>query len=319
MKTILKYALAAVAIIIVVGLFAAWRMARTPPGPGDKAWQAMIEKQGWSRWTDPGGYRLHYIEAGQGPPVVLLHGYGDRAYTWHLNIPALVEAGHHVLAWDLPGLGRSETPPGFDFSAEAVLGQLIRFLDIQGLDRVAVVGSSLGGNLALLLAVRHPERVSKVVAVDPAAYPSKRHASYQRLARWPLLVDLLRPFVGKSAIRYGLTRSYHDPSRVDEAGVSERAQVLRRPDFMDNMVKLGANYFSASHRILVPRYPDIQAPVLIVWGDDDRLIPVAGNAERLHRDIPGSKLVLLEKAGHAAHEEQAAAFNRAVIDFLAAP
>lgn len=300
----------------VISAALVWLAARQPPGPGDTAWRALVREKRWSKYADLGGYRLHYHEAGRGRPVLLIHGYGDSSYTWRHNIGPLVQAGFRVIAPDLPGLGASGIPPGYTFSAEAFADQITALLEHKGLDRVHVVGNSLGGNLALYLAVRRPSRVDRIVPVDPAAYPDPRHGTYESLARRPITAKLLKPFFCVPAVRFALKKCYHDPDLVSEAMVSERAQVLRRPDFPENMVRIGANYFSSSFKELLPGYKNIKAPVLIVWGDTDRLLKAETYAERLHRDIPGSSLVIIKEAGHTPHEEQPRAFNKALASFL---
>lgn len=315
MKNIVLVPVAAVVLLYGLG----WPLARQSPGPGDSLWQAQIARADWSRHLDLGGYRLHYLDAGQGPPVLLLHGFGDSVYSWRHNIKPLVQAGFRVVALDLPGLGESETPAGFAFTVEAVAAQITAFLDALNVDRVDVVGNSLGGNLALFLARYHPDRIRRIVLTGPACYPSCRHDILSALARSPITAALVEPILAPWNFRLMIRFCYDDPDRVTDDNVSQRCLPLNRPDFRNNLIRLGGSYFSQGFLDLSWSYHRIAIPVLAVWGEHDRIIRTDRNAQRLHQDIPGSRLVIMKQAGHLPHEEQPGGFNRLMLDFLQAP
>jgi len=291
-------------------------LALQSPGPGDMSWQSEVKVKDWAKRVDLPSGHLYYLEAGRGIPVLLIHGFADSSYSWHKNIQTLSENGFHVFAVDLPGMGQSMPAAGFNYTPEDLAVSLIEFLDYLGLERVNVVGNSLGGSLALVLALRHPERVLKLVAVDPACYPNSRHTLYSMVARNPWLAVLVKPLIGPWIFRIGLRRSYHDPSKVTKSLYSEKAQVFRRSDWVDNLIKLGGNYFSKAFDDFSRQYGSISAPTLLIWGATDRLINTDKFAQRLHRNMPGSNLVVLEKAGHLPHQEQPQVFNQLIIDFL---
>jgi len=160
------------------------------------------------------GVRLHLAEAGVGPPLVLLHGWPQHWWCWRRLIPELAR-DHHVLAPDLRGFGWSDAPPG-DYAKSTFAADVLALLDAEGIERVQVVGHDWGGYTALLLALEHPERVERVLALDVAppwgGRPSPRHlalplaGSYQALLATPVLgpATLTRgPWLVRTLIRLG--------------------------------------------------------------------------------------------------------------------
>ncbi|MFH1091930.1 MAG: alpha/beta fold hydrolase, partial [Pseudomonadota bacterium] len=316
MRRFLKRLLIFVAAVLLLLYFGVWHMAQYPPGPGDLSWQNLVMDKGWSKFMDMGHYQVHYLEAGRGAPLLLIHGFADSSYSWQRNFEALAEAGFRVLALDLPGLGRSEAPPGFSFTPEAMAAVILEFLDRKNIPRVHLIGNSLGGHLTLFLAVEHSERVNKIVPVDPACYPFDRHRFLGPAARNRALSELAKPLIGPWVFHFTFKRCFYDPGLATEAMISQRSRPFLRPDFKDNLIKLGGAYFSTTFAELSGKYRKITAPTLIVWGDADRMIPAKGFAVRLQKDIPGSRLVIIEKAGHLPHTERPETFNRLVVEFL---
>ena len=286
------------------------------PGPGDTVWRTEVKVKNWAKHADLPSGSMYYLEAGSGIPVLFVHGFADSSYSWHKNLEAFSENGFHVLAIDLPGMGQSIPAAGFNYSPDTLVDSLVEFLDYKGLDKVNVVGNSLGGSLTLFLAIRHPERVLKLVPVDPACYPNNRHAMYSAVARNPWLAAILKPVLGPWIFKIALRRSYYDSSKVAKALISEKAQVFRRSDWVDNLFKLGGGYFSNNFNDYTGKYGSIVQPTLLIWGAGDRLINPESYAQRLHQDMPGSNLVVVEKAGHLPHQEQPQVFNQLVMDFL---
>ena len=291
-------------------------LALQSPGPGDTVWQNEVKAKDWAKRADLQSGSMYYLEAGSGVPVLLIHGFADSSYSWHKNIQTLSENGFHVFAIDLPGMGQSIPAAGFKYDPDSLVDSVIEFLDHKNLERVNIIGNSLGGSLALILALRHPARVLKLVPVDPACYRNSRHRLYSTVARNAWAAGFLKPLIGPWIFRVGLWRSYHDQSKVTEALISEKAQVFRRSDWVDNLINLGGSYFSQAFDDSTGQYGSIGAPTLLMWGATDRLIDPAKYAQRLHQDMPGSNLVVIEKAGHLPHQEQPRVFNELVIDFL---
>ncbi len=259
------------------------------------------------------GRRVRLLTVGQGRPVVLVHGFGSSAYTWRHLIP-LLATRTHVAALDLPGYGASELPdePHLDLLAEAVTGVLERIGQ-----PACLVGSSLGGALAALVASQKPDLVERLVLIDSAGYrlqPAERPLPV-RLAGGRFVALLSRLPLRRIATGWTLRRVFADPGLVTAGMVDEYAAPFFRPGAVD-----------AQRRLLGSETPDdvprllhsIRCPVLVVWGREDPWIPVE-DAARFAADLADARVVVLDRCGHLPHEERPEELLAALEDFLPGP
>lgn len=274
------------------------------------------ERYGEGRTLDLGGRRTHYLERGAGEPVVLIHGCNLDASTWIANLDALA-ARFRVLAPDLWGQGYSTRGP-LDWGYPLFGEQILALLDALGIARASLVGHSMGAGTAAWLARRHPERVARLVLVDAAGIPEPLPLR-AKIFRLPGIARLLF-WLPTDAIRRRNLLDYwiHDPAVLTEevyrrfswpqkiAGSSDVLISILRRDFLN---ALREDYEAlGAHRL----------PTLIVWGRQDAAVPLR-SGETLHRLLPGSRLAVLEDAGHLPNLDRAEAFNRLVIEFLTGP
>lgn len=265
------------------------------------------------RHADVGGARVEYVDYGSGPPLLLVHGMGGRWATWLANIPTLGEH-YRVIAVDLPGFGGSEPlPRGADFTA--YVDVLLGLLDELGIPSVAVFGHSLGGLVSLTFAELAPERVRCLVLVSGggAALSRTRLAAIQAVfrvlrvlfaapgARWLLR----RPPVSRALLRPAV----HDPRVVPDELVQVMIPASITPGFMD-AIRLGG----AGLRTL--DLARVTAPVLLVWGREDRILPLA-TAQELLSSLAAGRLVVLDEVGHCAMFEAPEEFHELAEEFLA--
>jgi pimeloyl-ACP methyl ester carboxylesterase len=279
-------------------------------GTGDQQWEALVAPH--RREVQMGGYRLHLVDIGRGEPVVLVHGYADSSYSWHANVEALVDTGLRVLLVDLPGLGRSGKPPGHRFSMERQAAEVLDLTRRLGIERFHLVGHSMGGGIVLHLCQSHPERVRRAVVVAPV---SKRPRRPMFLARpgAGLLAELV---AGRLVFWHSLRQVFHDGSKVRRALVEEYARPSTRRGFWLDLARLSREYFSEEFDRMVSSLDEITVPLLIIWGAEDRwLSPWRGPV--LARQIPGSRLELVQGAGHNAQQERPEAINPLLVDHLA--
>jgi len=282
-------------------------------GEGDRVWNEYVAAD--RHEADVGGYKLHYIDVGRGEPVVMIHGYADSSYTWHRNVRELAEAGFRVIAVDQPGLGRSEIPPEpFTFAMENMAREILDLTDRLGLQTFHVVGSSMGGGIALFLAARYPERIRKVAVFDPACYPM-HNSELAVLSRREGTRQFVADIAGRWAGWYALREVYDDDAKVTAALVDEYARPLNKPGYRRLLARLLAEYFSRTFSRMGDEYPSIEAPVLIVWGVQDKWVDPAF-ADRLHLAIPGSQLLMVDHCGHLPHQEQPEIVNPRLLEFL---
>ena len=265
-------------------------------------------------FLDVNGVRLHYLEAGRGEAVVLIHGLSASTFSFRHTIPELARY-YRVVALDLKGAGYSDRPAEGDYSLGTQASLVERAMTRLGIERAAVVGHSLGGAVAMRLALQFPGRVTRLVLVDSAA-----DGELRRSAR---LLSLLRPFVPIAALftlhrpgfrRLSIRSVVHDPGHVTPAVV----EGYFRPTRMKGHLRsLGA--LLADCRRDEPLRPEaIRQPTLILWGEHDRWLPLA-RGEDLAARIPGARLKVVPSAGHLPLEEQPAYCNTALVAFLRAP
>ena len=232
-----------------------------------------------------GHTRLHYRVAGDGPPLVLVHGYGAASSWWRHNMGPLAEQ-RRVYAPDLGGFGRSW--PKHQFSLERTVECLDAWMQELDLPCADLCGHSMGGHVCLRLAAAHPERVRKLVLVDASGLP---------------LHTRLLPLAWRSLRSQGHTHFRFAPIAMATA-LQAGPLVL----------------WSALHALLADDVHSvlsgIAAPTLLVWGERDLLVPLE-LGQALHQAIQGSRLVVVPDAGHNVMFERPEQFNRLVLDFLA--
>ena len=241
---------------------------------------------------------VHYLEAGQGPVLILIHGLGGSSRVWHDDIGLLAKS-YRVIAPDLPGYGKSDKPK-VDYSVSYQAHVVKELINALGADKVALAGNSLGGWIAALVALDDPGKVSSLVLVDSAG-----------LRRDTAAPANLNP-ASKEEQKALLLALFADKSRVTDSLVSEQWDYHKD---IRATVHAAQESLRADHPFLDARLKDIKTPTLIIWGKQDQLIPLEV-AERFAKGIQGSKLVVIDKAGHLPQVEQPEAFSRAVKGFV---
>ena len=264
---------------------------------------------------------MRYLTAGAGPPLVLLHGDGESAFDWTWTMPALART-HRVYAPDLPGSGGTGKPAA-DYSPVFLERFAGAFLDALGVERAAVVGSSLGGLVALRLALSAPTRVTELVLVGSSGLGR---------AVTPALVSLTAPGYGDLAIAWagtppGATQRalfragllFARPGRVPSAWISEQRRLARLPGFLaSQLAALRAEldpFGQRQREVLLDRLPKLEMPTLVVWGERDRVLP-ASQARDAYARLQKGSLELLPNCGHLPHVERPDLFLAALGPFL---
>ena len=244
------------------------------------------------------GQSIHYVEAGQGPAVILLHGLGGTKEHWDATFPVLASK-YRVYAIDQLGFGRSDKPL-IEYTIATWVDFLQGFMQSQNIPRATVVGNSMGGWIALDFAATHPEMVDKLVLVDASGLAGRIPVDIlapSSIAAWKTL--LASVFYDKKIVTDDAARqAFTDRLRNNDGYTIERALAgFARPQFEDERLK------------------SIHAPTLVVWGRNDGLVPVE-DANKFGRGIPGARVVVIEQCGHVPQIEKPEEFNRALLDFL---
>jgi pimeloyl-ACP methyl ester carboxylesterase len=265
-----------------------------------------------------GGIRTHVRTSGDSDPTfVLLHGFAANLYTWDLVFDEFAENGR-VLAYDRIPYGLSARLLAGDWSGpnpytpEASIDQLIALLDAQGIERAVLVGNSAGGALAMRAALAYPERVQGLMLISAAVYTISGSPAFIALIANTPQMARLGPLVARLLPTLGLEESsFHDPAARPPALAAKAALSFQVDDWDKALWEATA----ASDRVdLTPRLAELTLPVLVVTGDDDRIVPTAESV-RLAEELPNASLAVLPACGHVAQEECPAALMRAINDW----
>ncbi len=262
---------------------------------------------------DIDGRSIHYVQAGEGDPVVLIHGWNGSTFDLRYIIPELAQR-YRVVAIDLLGYGYSARPADGDYSV-AGQGKLVaRMMDRLGIERAAVLGHSMGGAIAMWLALHCPERVELLILVDSATVNEMFRGRNWGLVLRPLLPLLAPILLRKGIIRRGLRSAVHDPACVTPETLEGHLRLLR----MRGHLRASAKQLSDRRRDEAFDAGRLRQPTLILWGEHDRWIPLS-TGEELARLTPNARLVAIRSAGHLPLEEQPALCNRELFEFLGTP
>lgn len=276
-----------------------------------------FEAEDWADAEKPGeilyvnGTGLHYVTAGQGPALLLIHGLGSHTFAFRHIIPDL--ARHfRVVALDLKGFGFSERPSSGDYTLSGQVELVRAFMERLGIDRATVLGHSMGGAVTMRLALTHPARVERLVLVASASdLELGRHVRGAALLRH--LLPLVAPLTyhNRRFRKMTLKTGYYDGDLCTEDVI----QAYLRPSRIRGYLRALGNTMAAWRKDPPLEPSAISQPTLILWGEADRWLPLS-RGERLHSLIPNSRLIVIERAGHLILEERPEAALEAILGFL---
>jgi pimeloyl-ACP methyl ester carboxylesterase len=254
------------------------------------------------------GYKLHYLEAGRGEPIILLHGTGGEGARWMPTIQGLA-GSFRVIALDQVGFGQSDKPLTI-YHSGVFAGFLAQFMKTIGVPKATIVGQSMGAGVALYLAVHHPEMVARLVLVDGGGY----RAAAETPAAAPNWHNRQIANAGTlEESREYLEKLYYDHGFVTDKLVEQNLILrLRSASTIESMQTAAERGLGG---VSEDEVRGIKAATLLIWGLNDPLSPVA-NADKLNGAIKNSRKVLFEKAGHYPFLEHADKFNQVVLEFL---
>lgn len=276
-----------------------------------------------ARWAQPPstfvaveGLSVHLRDEGprdDPTPIVLLHGTSASLHTWDGWVATLSKQ-RRVIRFDLPGFGLTGPSATGEYSIAAYVRFVVAMLDTLGVKRCVLAGNSLGGEIAWSTAVAAPDRVASLVLVDAAGYHlvSQSVPIGFRLAQVPVLNKVLLKLLPRRVIVSSVRSVYGDPSKVTDALVDRYFDLTLREG---NRASLPERFKQAAHGANEEQVKRVTAPTLILWGEEDRLIP-PGHADSFARDIAGSEVVRFKGLGHVPQEEDPETTVRAVQTFL---
>ena len=256
-----------------------------------------------SNWVTVSGFRVHYYVVGpeNGKPLVLVHGLGGRAGEWHNLTPYLIYAGFRVYAPDLPGYGRSEQPADFSYSVSDQANIVTGFMDALGLHQVDLGGVSMGGWIVQLVAAHHPDRVHRLILFDSVGL--------DMVPAWDTHL-----FTPQNADQLAQLNALLMPNPPHVPGFIAR-DIIRISTRDAWIMQRALNSMWTGHDVTDALLPQLKMPVLLVWGDTDRIAPLAVG-QKMHQLIPQSRLEVLPGCGHLAHVQCADRIGPILQDFL---
>ncbi len=280
----------------------------------DRPLAALQTKYG-GEYIEAAGIRLRVKDTGprDAPAVILLHGFGASLDTWDSWATALSQ-NYRVIRFDLPGFGLTGPDPSGDYTDQRGLLVLAALMDKLGVDRASLIGNSLGGKIAWNFAVAYPDRVQKLILISPDGFASPGF-EYGKKPDLPFILRLLPYVMPRPMLRMNLAVAYADKSRLTNATLTRYDDMMRAPGDRAAMLARMQQVMLENPEPLLRR---IQAPTLILWGDQDGMIPFSNAADFL-RDIPHATLRPLPGLGHVPFEEDPAQSLPPVEAFLAAP
>jgi len=249
--------------------------------------------------TEVAGTQLHARDDGprDAPVLIMLHGFGSSLHTWEPWAQALV-GEYRVIRLDLPGAGLSPPDPTNDYTDARSIALILALMDRRSVLRATLVGNSLGGRIAWTLAAKHPERTDKLVLISPDGFASPG-LEYGKAPDVPIALQAMQYVLPKALLQMSLEPSYGDPSVMSTATVDRYHHLMLAPGVRKALLA------RMEQTVLVPPKPllrSIKAPVLLLWGEKDALIPFS-NAADYARNVPDIRLVSFPELGHVPHEE----------------
>ena len=292
--------------------------------------QRRASKSLHSGFTEVGSLRVHHMYGGRGTPVLFIHGLGSSGYIeWRFNLETAV-AKHRVYAPDLPGFGRSDKPRA-RYGIAYFTRFIERYMECRGLRSAVIAGTSLGGRIALELALERPQLVRKLVLVNTLGLGVPKVQATYGIVTIPRVGEALMNFT-RSALRWAPPRLIRRVASRFSGATSDLERMMDDA-YLENLREMYAaeGYSGAylatvrslmSPRALLGRHYDLtrrlnelKIPVQLIWGADDPLFPVA-HAARAHSLIERSRLAVIEGAGHTPQAERPEEFNRVLDRFL---
>ena len=261
---------------------------------------------------DVDGLKVHYKETGPegAPALLLLHGFGSSLQAWD-DWSVKLEQKYRVIRLDLPGFGLTGASPAHDYSEEKDLAILTHFADKLGLEKFSIIGHSMGGKMAWTLAATQPERVQALVLMAPDGFPEAKDIGTKPY-EVPAVMGLIKYFLPKYLVRKSIEPAFAEADALSDARVNRYYDMLRAPGVRAAILERSNQTIYTDP---VPRLKAIKAPTLLIWGEQDQLIP-STNAKSYASVLSNSTTVLVPKLGHLLQEEQPEKGLTAVMQFL---
>ncbi|MBT2654659.1 alpha/beta hydrolase [Bacillus sp. ISL-18] len=233
------------------------------------------------------------------PPILLIHGFASSTYTFRRIIPLLQEK-FSILAIDLPGFGKSEKSTSFVYSFENYAKLMIECIHHFGFASTCIVAHSMGGQIALNMARIAPEKINKLILLSSSGYLKRAKKLLICSSYLPFFDKIIHYYIGRKDVKYHLGNVFFNQSLINDELIREFGRPLAEKGFYKALIRL------IRHRegdLLPQQLKDIQVPTLLLWGEEDRVVPVEVG-KQLVQDLPDARLITYEETGHLITEER---------------
>lgn len=284
---------------------------------------AVMDKNipGWAQYRiadQSNELRLAYRSTGTGDPVLLIHGFGASSYSWRHLIEPLAQT-NRVITIDLKGFGESPKPRDDRYSVYEQARLVRNFILDNDLKNLHIIGHSYGGGVALAvsiyLAASHPDVQKSLVLMDNIAYPQELPGFVKLLATPVLGPLLIHAFPETFQVKNLLKKVYFNDDLIPQSAIDHYAGNLAKPNAKYATLTTARQIMPRDLQEFSDNYANLAIPTLIIWSREDDIVPLAVG-QRLHEDLPNSKLVVLSKVGHAAQEEKPSMVLPHLLHFL---
>lgn len=271
-----------------------------------------------SKFIEVNGLKIHYKTYGQGEPTfILLHGFGASVFSWREVMEPLSKLGA-VIAYDRPAFGLTERPLEWQgespYSQSSQVELVVGLMDALGVERAILVGNSAGGTISMLTALKYPERIESLILVDPAVYAGGGAPAWIRPLFLTPQMNHLGPLFARQIRERGvefIRSAWHAPERITPDILEGYQKPLQAQDWDKALWQLTV---SSRESGLAARLGEFNLPILVITGDDDRIVPTA-DSTRLAGELPNATLVVIPQCGHVPQEECPEEFMQAIRDF----
>lgn len=265
------------------------------------------------KFVELDGHKTHYLEKGEGEPLILIHGFFYDSYMWQENMDTLAKH-FKVYALDLWGSGYSTRQP-LDYGYPLFARQLLLFMNALGIRKASLAGQSMGGGTAMQFCLHHRERVDRIILVNAAGLPNPL-PPLAKFFNLPLIGEFFAGLKTNAIRKKGLSEVFiHKAELITDDYFENVTRAQKIAGSIRAGLQVTRKQFFDKLSDTIERLGKMSVPILIVWGREDKSIPVV-RAYDMHRMLPGSRLEVFDEAGHVSNFECADRFNRLAFEFL---
>ena len=275
--------------------------------------EAWAHKNASGKFIDLDGRSTHYIEKGEGEVIILLHGFFYDSYLWDSNIEVLAKQ-FKVYAVDLWGFGYSTREP-LDYGYQLYSDQVLMFMDALGIQKASLAGQSMGGGTAIWFCVQHRQRVNRLILIDAAGVPHGLPLT-GKFFNLPMVGEFFLGLKNNLIRRKNLADVFiYNKELITDSYFENVTRFHKIKDTTERMLTILRKKFFHTLSDQLEQLSQLDVPILIVWGREDKAIPLQKGQE-MHKILKDSRFEILDNAGHVPNYECAEEFNKLALDFL---